>query len=753
MGWLQQLSARLGLRSTGAPPATDLLVTFEGGSVSADAPVHRDAPRAGVLRPGDRIFGDYKINRLLGAGGFGEVYLAEMEPQARAGLRYLVTGVPFALKRVRTFDPSLVQALRHELRTWGELPQHPNLLRYRFFRVAGEELYIASEYAKGGSLADRLGARALSVSSVIDLGIQITWGLAALHEAGFLHGDLKPSNVLLDETGAAAWLCDYGLSLRLATGDDNMRYRFWDVPRGHTPIFASPEQARGNEMEAAADVWSLGALLLAAAAPEAAWSDWHSLRRGVQGWVDGLPASLARVILTALQEEVSTRASLANVESGLYEAWTQVTGESYDRARPAILPAPKQELSEDWYDARSIALRCSDPLFDEINAEEAKETPDQARLERLNELMMMGPQDMTAISVSAGRTTIAQDVKILEMLEGSCAVYRGLIREGRIDLIGELAQAARALSDYHKRRGDFQAAADAVAQIAEGDIPAVTTDAQLLLSRYDSLREAAVSLDTDGRPEEALVILDRATQELGAALRLVSPGDATLDDLYRLQFLMLTDRGVALDIADRHEEAFEAIELAFAFESELHANGVDQELIKPKFRASALVQRANALDRIGRSHQALADYERAIAILEAVEEPYAVAEDLESAKLNMGVTLIRLDDTDRAIPLLEAVVAARAARLAPRVEDAERWFRRERAVGGDWEPRHRLAFAQHSLASAFARAGQTDRAKASAEQAHEIWKRLVEDEGHAQLGQYQYHAMIQVAMIGADDDE
>src|SRR5690606_37875964 len=94
MGWLKQISARLGLGSPSAPPSVDFLVTFEGNSVTADTPDRSDAPRSGALQPGDRIFGDYHINRLLGAGGFGEVYLAEMKPQGRAGLRYVVTGVP-----------------------------------------------------------------------------------------------------------------------------------------------------------------------------------------------------------------------------------------------------------------------------------------------------------------------------------------------------------------------------------------------------------------------------------------------------------------------------------------------------------------------------------------------------------------------------------------------------------------------------------------------------------------------------------
>jgi len=705
------------------------------------------------LQPGDRIFGDYHINRLLGAGGFGEVYLAEMKPQGRAGLRYVVTGVPFALKRVRAIDPNLIKALRLELQTWGELPQHPNLSRYRFFRISGEELYIASEYATDGSLADRLGSGPLPIASVIDLGLQVVWGLTALHEAGFLHGDLKPSNVLLDEEGVTARLCDYGLSIRLRSDGDDKLHRLWDAPRGHTPAFASPEQTRGDEMDVAADVWSFGALLLALAVPEARWSDWRSLRLDVKGWVDGLPMALARVILACLQEKATERASIDDIDAGLCEAWTQVSGEGYDRTRPAALHAPRLGLSREWYDARSIALASTDPLFEEIDAEEAKDVPDEARVERLHQILEAGPHDMTAISASAGRTAAAQDIKILEMLEGACAVYRGLIREGRVDLVENLAHAARALSDFHKRRGDLQAAAEIAAQFAERDIPVATIPPGVLASRYSALREAAVSLDTEGRPHEALAILNRATEELGAALRSVPPEDAAREELYRLQFLMLVDRGVAFYVAEEHSDALKAFELAIAFEAEFKANGLDEDLIEPRFRANALVQRANVLDHVGHAHQAAADYERAIALLETAEKSYAVVEDLESAKLNLGVTLTGLGDTDRAISLLEAVVASRAARLASSAEDAGRRFGLDRPVGDDWELRHRLAFAHYSLANALKRAGRLELAEASAEQAHEIWKRLVEDEGHAQLGQYQFHAMMQIAMIGVDNDD
>ncbi len=598
-----------------------------------------------------------------------------------------------------------------------------------------------------------MGAGSISLASIIDLGMQVVWGLAALHEAGFLHGDLKPSNVLLDEEGVSARLCDYGLSLRLLNDGDDMRHRLWDGPRGHTPAFASPEQVRRDEMKVAADVWSLGALLLAVAAPEEKWSDWRGLRANLQDRVTSLPAGLARVILTSLKEDASTRASLNDVEEGLQEAWAQVTDKGYHRARPTALHALRADLSEDWYEARTITMQSTDPLFEEIDAEEAKDTPDGARLERLRKIMELGSYDLAAISATAGRTAVAQDVKILEMLEGACAVYRGLIQEGRTDLVSDLAHAARALSDYHKRRGDLRAAADAVAQFAMADIFAAATDSGSLARRYGSLREAAVSLDTDGRPREALAILDRATEELGAALPSVPPEDSAREDLYRLQFMMLVDRGVAFSIADEHKEALKAFELAFAFVADFQAIGLDEDLIEPKFRANALVQRANVLDSIGASQQGVADYERAITLLETAQDPFTVAEDLESAKLNLGVTLTRLNDTHRAIPHLEAVVAARSARLASKEEDGGRRFRRERPVGADWEPRHRLAFAHHSLASALSRAGQSERAMASAEQAHEIWKRLVEDEGHAQLGQYQYHAMMQVVSIDMGDDE
>jgi tetratricopeptide (TPR) repeat protein len=359
---------------------------------------------------------------------------------------------------------------------------------------------------------------------------------------------------------------------------------------------------------------------------------------------------------------------------------------------------------------------------------------------------------MTAISASAGRTTAAQDVKILEMLEGTCAVYRGLIAEGRIDLLDDLAHAARSLSDFHNRRGDFQAAVEVTTQITEQVISNATTSPDLLLGRYSSAREAAVSLDAAGRPLEALTILDRATNELGAALQSAPPDDPAWVELNKLQFLMLTDRGIALSLADEPADALAAFEVAFSFEADCKSNRLAQELVEPRLRAHALVQRANVLDRTGLGHRAVEDYLSAIALLEATGRSQTVAEELESAKLNLGVTLIGLGDAARAIPLLEAVVAARAEKVAARADDADR-FGQSRPVDGDWEPRHRFAFAQYTLATALDRAGRSEAAKQSALRAHDIWKQLVEEEGHTQLGQYQYHSMMQIGMIGLDDED
>lgn len=112
-------------------------------------------PPAEGWRPGETILGDFEIQRVLGQGGMGKVYLV------RSGQ----TGTPFAVKRAPSSDADGRQSLLRELQTWTDLPEHPHVTACRFFRTHGDEIVIFAEYVGGGTLADWIRTRRLTCAA------------------------------------------------------------------------------------------------------------------------------------------------------------------------------------------------------------------------------------------------------------------------------------------------------------------------------------------------------------------------------------------------------------------------------------------------------------------------------------------------------------------------------------------------------------------------------------------------------------
>jgi len=132
---------------------------------------------------GQGILDDYVVERELGAGGMGKVYL----------LRSRSTGQPFAVKRAFLRNEDSRRNFLAELRTWIDLPEHPHLVACRFFRTVGDEVVIFAEFVEGGSLADWIRDRRLKgLEHIPDVAIQFAWGLHAAHELGLVHQDVKP---------------------------------------------------------------------------------------------------------------------------------------------------------------------------------------------------------------------------------------------------------------------------------------------------------------------------------------------------------------------------------------------------------------------------------------------------------------------------------------------------------------------------------------------------------------------------------
>ena len=188
----------------------------------------------------------YIIDRLLGRGGMGEVWLAEHATLHRT----------LALKVLRpelARDPAFVERFLREARAAARI-NHINVVMVHDAGQIEGCLYLAMEYMPGGDLRSCItNGRGLPLAQAIDLCLGAADGLQALHDAGLIHRDLNPENILLDAAGRPK-IADFGLA-RATQGDDRMTATGQAMG---TPAYMSPEQAQGvADVDERSDVHAL----------------------------------------------------------------------------------------------------------------------------------------------------------------------------------------------------------------------------------------------------------------------------------------------------------------------------------------------------------------------------------------------------------------------------------------------------------------------------------------------------------------
>jgi serine/threonine protein kinase len=165
--------------------------------------------------PAGYRIGPYEVVSWLGAGGMGEVYRAR---DSRLGRDVAIKLIPdsFATDRIR------LDRFEQEARAAGQL-NHPNILAvYDVGSHAGAP-YIVSELLEGESLGSRLRGGALSTRKAVDYARQIALGLAAAHDKGIVHRDVKPENLFVTNDGRIKIL-DFGIAKLTGPGDDGPRH-------------------------------------------------------------------------------------------------------------------------------------------------------------------------------------------------------------------------------------------------------------------------------------------------------------------------------------------------------------------------------------------------------------------------------------------------------------------------------------------------------------------------------------------------
>jgi uncharacterized RDD family membrane protein YckC len=256
-------------------------------------------------QPG-QTFGDYQILRLLGRGGMGEVYEAEHRPSGR---RVALKVMGHALES----DTDRKRFLR-EGRLAASI-SHPHVV----YVFGSEEIngrpVIAMELVQGGTLKDRVRKDGpLKPSEAVDAILQMIEGLDAAHHAGILHRDIKPANCFV-APDATVKIGDFGLSVSTIARGETLLTASGSVVG--TPTYASPEQLRGEDLDARSDIYSVGAslyYLLTGRPPHQA----QDLVKLITEVLDKLPPSprticpeipkgLARVVMRCLAKDRARR--------------------------------------------------------------------------------------------------------------------------------------------------------------------------------------------------------------------------------------------------------------------------------------------------------------------------------------------------------------------------------------------------------------------------------------------------------------
>ena len=262
-------------------------------------------------------FTHYKIIRLIGSGGMGDVYLAEDTIlERKVALKLMPESVVAGSENLQRFE--------QEARAASGL-NHPNILTV--YEIGAHEgcRFMVTEFIEGESLRERLKRARIKPDQALEIAIQVATALETAHENGIIHRDIKPENIMIRHDGLVKVL-DFGLAKLMDTrpwqkvdSKASTRQMVSTAPGIilGTPGYMSPEQTRGKETDARTDIWSLGCVLyemLAGERPfegetgsDAIAAILTSDPAPLSGYVPDIPTELERIVNSALRKDVDAR--------------------------------------------------------------------------------------------------------------------------------------------------------------------------------------------------------------------------------------------------------------------------------------------------------------------------------------------------------------------------------------------------------------------------------------------------------------
>ena len=402
---------------------------------------------------GEILLGTYEVKGVISQGGMGVIHL----------IHHLGWGLDLAVKSPRTDrrnDPLIIDNYFHECEIWIDLGLHPNIVTCYYVRNIGGIPRIFSEYIQSGSLKDWISTLKLyskgkneSLETILDIAIQVAWGLDYSHKKKVIHQDVKPSNILINENKVAK-VTDFGVSrARGITGSYASNQETIFAPfGGMTPEYCSPEQANKVLVSRKTDIWSWGVSVLEMFTGEATWMSGvmapqvlsqYLVDDQIPDYIPKMPKEISELLSQCFEIDPEKRPEKFDIISNeLVEIYNHITGHPYGRRFPENL-----KLLADSLNNQGVSL------WDLENHEGAYESWDKALIQT-----PLHPQATYNKLLTQWRSGQVTDQVVIENLE---AVSRDFSDNEIVNIL---------IGDVHLERGDIRSAGQSFQNISDAKL-------------------------------------------------------------------------------------------------------------------------------------------------------------------------------------------------------------------------------------------------------------------------------------------